>query len=104
MQAFLSLFDGGWSGPDSGAPGYAGVQSADWPDDIFWKPDGAGPGGEDLFRREFGFPPSPGLLAVRWSVHIGRARHALAIVLRQSRGAQPGVGGITADLAARTCR
>ena len=27
--------------PDSGGPGYEGVQSLDWPDDIFWKPDGA---------------------------------------------------------------
>jgi metallophosphoesterase (TIGR03767 family) len=60
MQAFLALFDGGLVRPGSGAPGYAGVQSLDWPDDVFWRPDGAE--GDDLFRREFGFPRHPGLL------------------------------------------
>jgi metallophosphoesterase (TIGR03767 family) len=60
MQAFLALFDGGLVRPGSGSPGYAGVQSLDWPDDVFWKPDGAE--GDDLFRREFGFPHHPGLL------------------------------------------
>src|ERR1022692_2608922 len=63
MQNFLALFDGGLVKPDSGAPGYTGVQSPDWPDDIFWKPDGPGPDGHDIFRREFGFPHYPGLLA-----------------------------------------
>jgi len=59
-QAFLALFDGGLVRPGSGAPGYTGVQSLDWPDDVFWKPDGAEAG--DLFRRELGFPHHPGLL------------------------------------------
>jgi len=63
MQAFLALFDGGLVRPDSGGAEYAGVQSLDWPDDIFWKPDGAGPDGDDVFRREFGFPHHPGLLS-----------------------------------------
>lgn len=62
MQAFLALFDGGTVTPGSGAPGYAGVQSLDWPDDIFWRPDGQGPGGVDLFQCEFGFPQHPGLM------------------------------------------
>ena len=62
MQAFLALFDGGLVRPGSGGLGYVGVQSLDWPDDFFWKPDGAGAAGEDLFRREFGFPHHPGLL------------------------------------------
>jgi metallophosphoesterase (TIGR03767 family) len=62
MQAFLALFDGGPVRPGSGGPGYVGVQSLDWPDDFFWKPDGAGANGDDLFRREFGFPHHPGLL------------------------------------------
>ena len=62
MQAFLALYDGGLVRPGSGGPGYVGVQSLDWPDDFFWKPDGAGAAGEDLFRREFGFPHYPGLL------------------------------------------
>jgi len=62
LQVFLALFDGGVVSPDSGGPGYEGVQSLDWPGDIFWRPDGAGPGGPDFFRREFGFPDCPGLL------------------------------------------
>ena len=62
VQAFLALFDGGLVRADSGGPGYTGVQALDWPDDIFWKPDGAGPRGPDFFRREFGFPHCPGLL------------------------------------------
>ncbi len=62
MQAFLALFDGGRVRPGSGGPGYVGVQSPDWPDDFFWKPEGPGADGEDIFRREFGFPHHPGLL------------------------------------------
>ncbi len=62
VQAFLALFDGGQVTPDSGGPGYAGVQAPDWPDDIFWRPDGDGPDGPDFFRRELGFPHHPGLL------------------------------------------
>jgi len=62
MRNFLALFDGGVVRPDSGAPGYTGVQSLDWPDDIFWRPDGAGRDGDDFFRRELGFPRYPGLL------------------------------------------
>jgi metallophosphoesterase (TIGR03767 family) len=62
LQNFFALFDGGLASPNSGGPCYEGVQALDWPDDIFWKPDGAGPGGSDVFRREFGFPHHPGLL------------------------------------------
>ena len=62
VQAFLALFDGGRVTPNSGGPGYAGVQALDWPDDIFWKPDGDGPDGPDFFRRELGFPHHPGLI------------------------------------------
>ena len=62
MQAFLALFDGGPVRPGSGGRGYVSVQSLDWPDDFFWKPDGAGAYGDDIFRREFGFPHHPGLL------------------------------------------
>ncbi len=62
VQTFLALFDGGLVRPDSGGPGYAGVQALSWPDDMFWKPDGVGAGGPDIFRREFGFPHHPGLL------------------------------------------
>jgi len=62
LQAFLALFDGGLVSPDSGGPDYEGVQAVDWPGDIFWRPDGHGPGGPDFFRREFAFPHHPGLL------------------------------------------
>ncbi len=62
VQNFLRLFDGGLVRPGSGGPEYEGVQSLDWPDDIFWKPDGAAPSGPDVFRQWFGFPEHPGLL------------------------------------------
>jgi metallophosphoesterase (TIGR03767 family) len=62
LQAFIALFDGGVVTPDSGGPGYEGVQSKDWAGDVFWRPDGDGPDGPDLFRREFGYPQYPGLL------------------------------------------
>ena len=62
LTNFLSLFDGGDVRPDSGAPGYDGVQRADWPGDIFWKPDGLP--ADDLFQRNLGFPQHPGLLDV----------------------------------------
>ena len=62
MQNFLTLFDGGLVRPNSGGPGYEGVQAQDWPDDIFWRPDGPGLSGHDIFRSEFGFPHHPGLL------------------------------------------
>jgi len=62
MQNFLTLFDGGLVRPDSGGPRYEGVQAQDWPDDIFWRPDGPGLNGHDIFRSEFGFPHHPGLL------------------------------------------
>ena len=52
-----------WCAPGSGGPGYEGVQALDWPDDIFWKPDGDRPRmARTFFRREFGFPHHPGLL------------------------------------------
>ena len=62
LQAFLTLFDGGLVSPDSGGPGYEGVQAPDWPGDVFWRPDGPGAEGPDFFRREFGYPHHPGLL------------------------------------------
>ena len=62
LQAFLTLFEGGVVTPDSGGPDYEGVQSPDWPGEVYWRPDGAGPDGLDLFRLEFGFPHHPGLL------------------------------------------
>ena len=63
LQNFFALFEGGLTTPDSGGPRYEGVQALDWPDDIFWKPDGVANGVPDVFRRELGFPDHPGLLA-----------------------------------------
>ena len=60
LANFLALLDGGTVEPDSGTPGYEGVQAADWPDDISWKPDGAVDG--DAYRRDLGFPAAPGML------------------------------------------
>jgi metallophosphoesterase (TIGR03767 family) len=62
LQIFLGLFEGGRTVPGSGGARYEGVQALGWPDDIFWKPDGEGPHGPDIFQREFGFPHHPGLL------------------------------------------
>lgn len=61
LRTFLALFDGGRVSVDSGGPRYEGVQSAGWPDDIFWKPEGSTSGG-DQFRDAFGYPLVPGLL------------------------------------------
>jgi metallophosphoesterase (TIGR03767 family) len=99
MQAFLALFDGGLVRPGSGAPGYAGVQSLDWPDDVFWKPDGAE--GGDLFRREFGFPHHPGLLrrAMRDFVAAGLSMPWLSC-FGNHEALNQGVGVVTPELAA----
>ena len=60
MANFFALLDGGSVRPDSGAPGYDGVQLPSWPGEIYWKPDGPADG--DTFQHELGFPPRPGLL------------------------------------------
>ncbi|MGA7912597.1 MAG: TIGR03767 family metallophosphoesterase, partial [Candidatus Dormiibacterota bacterium] len=60
LTNFLALMDGGTVRPDSGAPGYDGVQAVGWPSEIFWKPDGAPD--RDLFQAALGFPSVPGLL------------------------------------------
>ena len=60
LTNFLALMDGGLVRPDSGSPGYEGVQAPGWPSDIFWKPDG--PAGGDLFQEALGYPRLPGLL------------------------------------------
>jgi len=62
LRLMLSLFDGGLVQGRSGGPRYEGVQSVHWPDDVFWRPDGHGPTGPDLFRADYGFPHLPGLL------------------------------------------
>jgi 3',5'-cyclic AMP phosphodiesterase CpdA len=61
LATFVQLLDGGQVRPDSGGERYEGVQSPGWPDDFFWKPDGAIKG-DDLMRAAYGFPNVPGLL------------------------------------------
>jgi metallophosphoesterase (TIGR03767 family) len=99
MQAFLALFDGGLVRPGSGAPGYTGVQALDWPDDVFWKPDGTA--GGDLFRREFGFPRHPGLLqrAMREFPAAGLSMPWLSC-FGNHEALNQGVGVVTPELAA----
>jgi len=60
LAAFSALFGGGTVRLDSSGDAYQGVQSADWPDDLAWKPDG-GPV-PDLFRAALGYPVHRGLL------------------------------------------
>ncbi len=61
LATFMALLDGGQVRVDSGGERYEGVQSPGWPDDFFWKPDGAVKG-DDLMRAAYGFPHLPGLL------------------------------------------
>ncbi|MEP6751226.1 MAG: TIGR03767 family metallophosphoesterase [Candidatus Dormiibacterota bacterium] len=60
LAAVLAILDGGLVQPNSGGRAYEGVQSTSWPNDFFWKPDGAPD--EDMYQRELGFPQMPGLL------------------------------------------
>ena len=62
LEMFLALMDGGLVRSRSGGRRYEGVQGVSWPDDVFWRPDGPGPDGEDLFRSLYAFPHLPGLL------------------------------------------
>ena len=61
LGAVIALLEGGLVEPNSGGPEYEGVQAPSWPDDMFWKPDGAAPG-KDVYREAFEFPLMPGLL------------------------------------------
>ncbi|HEY8635330.1 MAG TPA: TIGR03767 family metallophosphoesterase [Candidatus Dormibacteraeota bacterium] len=61
LSAVMALLDGGEVNPGSGGPAYEGVQDRSWPDDFFWKPDGAADG-EDVQTKALGFPRIPGLL------------------------------------------
>jgi metallophosphoesterase (TIGR03767 family) len=61
LTAVIDLLEGRLVQLSSGGPDYEGVQAPSWPDDFFWKPDGAAQG-EDVYRTAFGFPHVPGLL------------------------------------------
>jgi metallophosphoesterase (TIGR03767 family) len=67
LRMLMALFDAGTVTPGSGDPGYRGVQSPDWPGDVYWRPDGDGPDGPDLLRTGFAFPTVPGLLTAATS-------------------------------------
>jgi metallophosphoesterase (TIGR03767 family) len=101
MHTFLSLFDGGRVAMNSGGPHYQGVQALDWPDDIFWKPDGVADNGPDLFRAAFGFPHWPGLLrrALEEFVAPGLRMPWLSC-FGNHEALNQGVGVVSADIAA----
>jgi len=61
LSVAMALLDGGVVQPKSGAPEYEGVQAPSWPDDFFWKPDGAAEG-QDFYTAALGHPQIPGLL------------------------------------------
>lgn len=100
VQAFVALFDGGRVKTNSGGAAYQGVQSLDWPDDIFWKPDGVAAGGPDLFRAAFGFPHHPGVLqqAIEAFTAPGLQIPWLSC-FGNHEALNQGVGTVTADLA-----
>jgi metallophosphoesterase (TIGR03767 family) len=100
VQAFLALFDGGKVALNSGGPQYEGVQALDWPDDVFWKPDGVTGAGPDIFRQAFGFPHHPGLLerALREFAAAGLRLPWLSC-FGNHEALNQGVGVLTAGLA-----
>src|SRR5260370_41796081 len=86
---------------NSGGAGYQGVQSLDWPDDIFWKPDGVAASGPDLFRSAFGFPHWPGLLRRAMAEFTAPGlRMPWLSCFGNPETLNQGVGGISAELAA----
>jgi metallophosphoesterase (TIGR03767 family) len=101
LQAFLSLFDGGRVAMNSGGLRYEGVQALDWPDDVFWKPDGVADSGPDLFRSAFGFPHWPGLLhrALAEFTALGLRTPWLSC-FGNHEALNQGVGVVSADVAA----
>jgi metallophosphoesterase (TIGR03767 family) len=64
LQMFLALFEGGVVRPRSGGAHYEGVQSLEWDDDSYWKPDGDTAAGPDWYRSRYGFPHLPGVLDI----------------------------------------
>lgn len=59
LRWYLALLGGGDVVPNSGGPGYQGVQSPGWEPAAYWCPEP----GPDPFKDRFGFPVHPGLLA-----------------------------------------
>ena len=100
LATLMSLLDGGDVCADSGGERYEGVQSPGWPDDYFWKPDGA-VNGDDVMRRGYGFPRLPGLLerALRPFASPGLRMPWLGCHGNHEEVSQ-GVGIVTPELAA----
>ena len=60
LRWFIDLMDGGRTViPNSGGPGYEGVQANNRHDNEYWHPQ---PGPADKYKRQYGFPDYPGLL------------------------------------------
>ncbi|NAZ83222.1 hypothetical protein GTR02_15490 [Kineococcus sp. R8] len=74
------------------------MQTQDWPDDVFWRPDG----GDDVWRERWGFPDRPRLLeqALAEFESEGLLVPWLACYGNHEALVQ-GVGVVTAELAAR---
>jgi metallophosphoesterase (TIGR03767 family) len=58
LQWFLALLAGGAVAPNSGGPGYQGVQAPGWRPAAYWRPEP----GPDPYKDRYGFPAYPGLL------------------------------------------
>jgi metallophosphoesterase (TIGR03767 family) len=99
LSTAAALLDGGEVRAESGGERYEGVQSPGWPDDFFWKPDGAAKG-EDLMRAGYGFPLLPGVLerALRAFPSPGLRMPWLACHGNHEEVSQ-GVGIVTPELA-----
>lgn len=100
LATAVALLNGGPVRADSGGERYEGVQSPGWPDDVFWKPDGAVKG-IDLMTEAYGFPHMPGLLerALRPFESVGLRMPWLGCHGNHEEVSQ-GVGIVTPALAA----
>lgn len=58
IRAYLQAFDGGIVDIVAPEGEYMGVQSLEWGDDWYWRPEG----GTDSYRRRWGYPSVPGLI------------------------------------------